>query len=51
MGGCCIKGATAKRTFVRAYIEELTGAAATDEEVDSLAIDAELFGLPMHIGP
>ena len=90
MGGCCIKGAAARRTFVRAYIEELEGKAATDEEVrgrslisegshpkeaipfcrpcaadpvpvasralhprqvDSLAIDAMLFGLPMHIGP
>lgn len=89
IGGCCIKGAAARRTFVRAYIEELEGKAATDEEVrgrslsegshpkeavpfcrpctadpvpavsralhprqvDSLAIDAMLFGLPMHIGP
>ena len=25
MGGCCIKGAAARRTFVRAYIEELKG--------------------------
>ena len=33
MGGCCIKGAAARRTFVRAYIEELEGKAATDEEV------------------
>ena len=51
MAGTCIKGAAAKRTFVRAYIEELSGAPATDEEVDSLALDAELFALPMHIGP
>ena len=33
MGGCCIKGAAARRTFVRAYIEELEGKAALDEEV------------------
>ena len=33
MGGCCIKGAAARRTFVRAYIEQLEGKAATDEEV------------------
>jgi hypothetical protein len=51
MSGCCIKEAEAKRLFVRSYIEELSGAAATDEEVDRLAIDAQLFGLPMHIGP
>ena len=51
MGGCCIRGAEAKRTFLRAYIEELSGKAATAEEVDSLAIDALLFSLPMHNGP
>ncbi len=51
MFGTSIKGAAAKRSFVRAYIEELTGAPAKDDEVDSLALDAELFALPMHIGP
>ena len=51
MAGTSIKGAAAKRSFVRAYIEELSGAPAKDDEVDSLALDAELFALPMHIGP
>ena len=33
LGGCAIKGAKAKRAFLRAYIAELSGSAPADEEV------------------
>lgn len=33
LAGCCIKGAKAKRAFLRAYIEQVSGSAATDQEV------------------
>ena len=48
---CNINSAAKKRAFFAAYIAETNGAPATAEEVNDLAVDAELFIIGRFFGP